>query len=122
MTTLFTINKAILRQDDPQAIQVKTILNDILALQQNKFNPETLQSFKEFVYKNNTSIHSPDELTKTLGDKKSEELEKRLSILSSDDFEPYKWTEITEQAHVHQIKKQFESFSANYKVIFVSGS
>eukprot|EP00331_Platyophrya_macrostoma_P026999 CAMPEP_0176452540 /NCGR_PEP_ID=MMETSP0127-20121128/28602_1 /TAXON_ID=938130 /ORGANISM="Platyophrya macrostoma, Strain WH" /LENGTH=1000 /DNA_ID=CAMNT_0017841025 /DNA_START=38 /DNA_END=3040 /DNA_ORIENTATION=- len=115
MTTLFALNKGILKQDDPQSIQVKIILNDILALQQNKFSPEALQSFKEFVYKNNTSMHGPEELGKALGDKKSAELEKRLEIISSEGFEPYKWTEITEQAYAHQIKKQFDNFSANYK-------
>ena len=117
MSALFTLNKAVLKQEDTQSAQVKVILNDILAMQQDKFSQEALQPFKEFVYKNNTTIHSSEELTKAVGDMKSEELEKRLSTISIEGFEPYKWQENTEQSYAHQIKRTFDNFSAEYKVM-----
>lgn len=117
MLALLGINKALLRAEDYHANQVKAILNDILQHHQNKFNPEEqLQKFKEFNYRNNTSVHSPEELDKILGNTKSEELEKRMAIITSEDFEPYKWQDITENSYANQIKKQFDRFGARYKV------
>lgn len=95
-------------------------MNDILAQYQNKFTPEQLISFKEFAYRMATTMHSPEELDKVVGNYKSEELDKRLSILSDADFEPYKWQEITESSYSNLIKKQFDKFHAVFKVINIS--